>query len=62
MENGANRDARRKDGAMHIIGSLATTLLKRKMYKDQLEPMLMTHVVPEYKSDQGFMRARVKLQ
>ncbi|XP_078483140.1 importin-7 isoform X1 [Ciona intestinalis] len=49
---------RRRDGALHIIGSLADTLLKRKMYKDQLELMLRTHVIPELQSDYGFMRAR----
>uniref|UniRef100_H2ZR06 Importin N-terminal domain-containing protein n=1 Tax=Ciona savignyi TaxID=51511 RepID=H2ZR06_CIOSA len=50
--------SRKKDGALHIIGSLADTLLKKKMYKDQLELMLRTHVIPELSSEVGFMRAR----
>ncbi|CAK8692133.1 unnamed protein product [Clavelina lepadiformis] len=49
---------RSKDGALHIIGSLGDTLLKRKMYKDQLELMLVTHVIPEFRSSFGYMRAR----
>ena len=52
---------RRKDGVLHIIGSLGDTLLKRKMYKDQLEMMLKVHVIPELRSEHGFMRARVSL-
>jgi len=52
---------RNKDGVLHIIGSLADTLLKRKMYKDQIELLLTTHVLPEFRSEYGFMRARVSI-
>ena len=50
---------RNKDGVLHIIGTLADTLLKRKMYKDQIELLLSTHVLPEFHCQFGFMRARV---
>ncbi|CAN7998754.1 unnamed protein product [Ixodes hexagonus] len=50
--------ARQKDGALHLVGTVATLLLKRKMYKDQMEAMLVTHVYPEFGSPHGFLRAR----
>ncbi|KAL5007680.1 hypothetical protein ScPMuIL_016486 [Solemya velum] len=50
--------ARQKDGALHMIGAVAQVLLKRKIYKDQAEQMLTTHVFPEFTSEQGFLRAR----
>ncbi|XP_031553148.1 importin-7-like [Actinia tenebrosa] len=52
------RDPRKKDGALHIIGTLADLLLKKKNYKDQLENMLVQHVFPEFTSPHGFIRAR----
>lgn len=86
------RDPRQKDGALHMIGTLADVLLKvisrylndsvhvpvgvhvlpvicncflhdclfqRKVYKVQLENMLVQHVFPEFKSSLGYLRARV---
>lgn len=32
---------------------------QRKIYKDQAEQMLTTHVFPEFTSENGFLRARV---
>lgn len=52
------RDPRQKDGALHMIGTLADVLLKRKMYRTQLENMLVQHVFPEFKSSLGYLRAR----
>jgi len=54
------RDPRRKDGALHVIGSMAEVLMKKKQYKSQLESMLVTHVFPEFRSELGYMRARVR--
>lgn len=51
-------DPRKKDGALHMIGSLAETLLKKKIYKDQMEFMLQNHVFPLFSSELGYMRAR----
>lgn len=53
-----NVDPRHKDGALHMIGAVAEVLLKRKIYKDQAELMLTTHVFPEFTSPHGFLRAR----
>ncbi|XP_071956565.1 importin-7-like [Antedon mediterranea] len=49
---------RQKDGALHMVGSMAELLLKKKMYKDRMEHMLVSHVLPEFKSEHGYMRAR----
>lgn len=54
----ADIDPRQKDGALHMIGAVAEVLLKRKIYKDQAELMLTTHVFPEFTSQHGFLRAR----
>ncbi|OWF54942.1 importin-7-like [Mizuhopecten yessoensis] len=51
-------EPRQKDGALHMIGAVAEILLKRKIYKDQAEMMLTTHVFPEFTSEHGFLRAR----
>uniref|UniRef100_A0A2R5LJV7 Putative nuclear transport receptor ranbp7/ranbp8 importin beta superfamily n=1 Tax=Ornithodoros turicata TaxID=34597 RepID=A0A2R5LJV7_9ACAR len=51
-------DPRQKDGALHLVGTVATLLLKRKLYKDQVEAMLVAHVLPEFGSPHGFLRAR----
>uniref|UniRef100_A0A8C4R754 Importin N-terminal domain-containing protein n=2 Tax=Eptatretus burgeri TaxID=7764 RepID=A0A8C4R754_EPTBU len=51
-------DPRNKDGALHVIGSLAEVLLKKKAYKDQLEIMLQNYIFPLFNSELGYMRAR----
>ncbi|XP_070790087.1 importin-7 isoform X1 [Pituophis catenifer annectens] len=53
-----NADPRKKDGALHMIGSLAEILLKKKIYKDQMEYMLQNHVFPLFSNELGYMRAR----
>ncbi|XP_041366189.1 importin-7-like [Gigantopelta aegis] len=53
-----NVEPRQKDGAMHMIGAVAEVLLKRKIYKDQAEMMLINHVIPEFTSQNGYLRAR----
>lgn len=53
------RDPSKKDGALHVIGQVAETLMKRKKYMSQLESMLVAHVYPEFQSQLGYMRARV---
>ncbi|GAB6021254.1 hypothetical protein CHUAL_003869 [Chamberlinius hualienensis] len=49
---------RQKDGALHMVGTVADVLLKRKLYKDQMEPMLVSRVFPEFQSPHGYLRAR----
>jgi hypothetical protein len=51
------RDCRKKDGALHVLGSVYEVLMKKK-YNAQLEPMLVSHVFPEFSNQLGYMRAR----
>ncbi|CAN0425651.1 LOW QUALITY PROTEIN: importin-7-like [Lethenteron reissneri] len=51
-------DPRQKDGALHMIGQLAELLLKKNVYKHQMETMLQNHVFPLFSSELGYLRAR----
>ncbi|GFG30315.1 hypothetical protein Cfor_02128 [Coptotermes formosanus] len=53
-----NADPRQKDGALHMVGTLADLLLKKKAYKEQMDDMLCQYVFPEFASPRGHMRAR----
>uniref|UniRef100_A0A0C9RDD3 Ipo7_0 protein n=1 Tax=Fopius arisanus TaxID=64838 RepID=A0A0C9RDD3_9HYME len=53
-----NADPRQKDGALHMVGTLADILLKKKLYKDQMDKMLVQYVFPEFVNPHGHMRAR----
>uniref|UniRef100_A0AAR2LL41 Importin N-terminal domain-containing protein n=1 Tax=Pygocentrus nattereri TaxID=42514 RepID=A0AAR2LL41_PYGNA len=53
-----NADPRRKDGALHVIGALADPLLKKRVYRDQMELMLQNYVFPLLNSNLGYLRAR----
>ncbi|XP_017783558.1 PREDICTED: importin-7 [Nicrophorus vespilloides] len=48
----------KKDGALHMVGSLADVLLRKKMYRDQLDQFFLKYVFPEFVSCRGHMRAR----
>lgn len=51
--------ARRLDGALLAIGSLADLLkAKKSAYRGQLEPMLLAHVAPLFASSHGHLRAK----
>lgn len=41
-----------------MVGSLADVLLKKKIFKDQLESLLVTYVFPGFQSPNGHLRAR----
>ncbi|XP_056653333.1 importin-8 isoform X3 [Monodelphis domestica] len=56
-----NFDPRKKDGALHVIGSLADILLKKSVFKDQMELMLQNHVFPLFLSSLGYLRARAEI-
>lgn len=46
----------------HAIRSTVSSLsflLQKEIYKNQVETLLVTHIYPEFKSEQGFLRARV---
>uniref|UniRef100_A0A673CUK3 Importin N-terminal domain-containing protein n=1 Tax=Sphaeramia orbicularis TaxID=375764 RepID=A0A673CUK3_9TELE len=51
-------DPRRKDGALHCIGALAELLLKKRLYREQMELMLQNYVFPLLNSPLGYLRAR----
>ncbi|GIY51835.1 hypothetical protein CDAR_477292 [Caerostris darwini] len=54
----ASSSPRQTDGALHMVGTVADVLLKRKFYKDQMETILVAYVYPHFQSKHGFMRAR----
>eukprot|EP00123_Amoebidium_parasiticum_P018830 comp24295_c0_seq1/m.45545 comp24295_c0_seq1/g.45545 ORF comp24295_c0_seq1/g.45545 comp24295_c0_seq1/m.45545 type:complete len:1028 (-) comp24295_c0_seq1:18-3101(-) len=52
------RNPHHKDGILHMIGLLADTINEKEDLKPMLEPMLVSHVVPEFDSPYPFLRAR----
>ena len=46
------------DGALHMIGTMADILLKKKIYKEKMEQFLAAIVFPEFNSPHGHLRAR----
>uniref|UniRef100_A0A7M5X8J5 Exportin-2 central domain-containing protein n=1 Tax=Clytia hemisphaerica TaxID=252671 RepID=A0A7M5X8J5_9CNID len=54
----SQRNPKHKDGALHVLGSLAELLSKKKAYKGHIEQLLAQHVAPEFHSPLGFLRAR----
>ncbi|CAM9500194.1 unnamed protein product [Chrysoparadoxa australica] len=52
------RNYREKDGALVALGSLENLLKGKKKYAGHLEPLLMTHILPEFSSPLGYMRSR----
>ncbi len=54
-------EPQKREGALRLIGCLADVLLKKNMYKVQVESMLTTQVIPQFASEFGFMRARVSV-
>ncbi|XP_060535459.1 importin-7 [Cylas formicarius] len=57
LTNAATEPAQ-KDGALHMVGSLADILLKKEPYKDQLDHLFVKYVFPEFGSERGHLRAR----
>ncbi|XP_044732158.1 importin-7 isoform X2 [Chrysoperla carnea] len=49
---------RQKDGALHIVGSLAERLQAKPEYRQQLDGLIAQYVFPEFASPYGHMRAR----
>ncbi|KAJ2662905.1 Nonsense-mediated mRNA decay protein 5 [Coemansia sp. RSA 1200] len=53
------RDPRSKDGALNMMGALCSVLGSRKSpIADKLQEFVLTHIVPEFTSKYGFLRAR----
>lgn len=51
-------EAKQKDGALHMVGQVADILLKKEMYKSQMDKLICTYVFPEFSNPHGHMRAR----
>lgn len=54
----AERDFIQKDAALHALFSLDSVLTKSKTHKDQVEAMIVNHILPEFKNPHGFLRLR----
>ena len=53
------RNPRDKEGALRMIGTLASVILgKKSPIADQVEYFFVRHVFPEFRSPHGFLRAR----
>jgi len=53
------KNAQEKEGALRMIGTLATVILgKKSPIADQVEYFLFRYVFPEFRSPHGFLRAR----
>lgn len=53
------KNPREKEGALRMIGSLASVILgKKSPIADQVEYFFVRHVFPEFRSPHGFLRAR----
>lgn len=53
------KNAREKEGALRMIGTLASVILgKKSPIADQVEYFFVRHVFPEFRSSHGFLRAR----
>lgn len=50
-----------KEGALHLIGAIASLLIESPHFTTALEPIVKTYVVPELSSPIPFLRARVRL-
>lgn len=58
IEQLVKEDVASKDRALHMIGCLSENLCKKKLYKEQIEGLMMTQVIPHLTSQAGFLRAR----
>lgn len=53
------KDPRQKEGALRMIGTLASVILEKKSpIADQAEYFFVRHVFPEFRSPHGYLRAR----
>ncbi|KAJ0395032.1 hypothetical protein ATCC90586_005057 [Pythium insidiosum] len=54
----AERNYIQKDAALHALFSLDSVLTKSKAHKNQVEGMIVEHILPEFKNPHGFLRLR----
>ena len=55
---GSECGPRETDGVLHIIGSVADALMKKKPFKDQMEQLVVEFILPSFSNDNGYIRAR----
>lgn len=56
--NAPNADPRQKDGALHMVGTMADILLKKNFFKEQMDALIHQYVFREFQSPHGHLRAR----
>jgi hypothetical protein len=56
-QQSTNKNYAEKDGVLLVIGWLESKL-KSKAWKAQLEPMIVSHILPEFESPAPFLRAK----
>ncbi|CAG7729688.1 unnamed protein product [Allacma fusca] len=56
--NSPDSTPQQKDGALHMVGSIADILLKKDQYKDQFENVLSQFVFPSFACPFPYLRAR----
>lgn len=61
LSAGQSPDFRRKDGCLVALAALSNVLLEKPAYSVHMEPLIISHVIPEFSSHVGFMRCRVCL-
>eukprot|EP00771_Trimastix_marina_P001384 gnl/Trimastix_PCT/2454.p1 GENE.gnl/Trimastix_PCT/2454~~gnl/Trimastix_PCT/2454.p1 ORF type:complete len:996 (+),score=362.35 gnl/Trimastix_PCT/2454:36-3023(+) len=52
------KDHRRKEGALYALGVICDMLKVTSPYREACETLLLNHVLPEFQSPEGFLRAR----
>jgi hypothetical protein len=57
--SGGDIDFRRKEGCLVSIASLSNLLMEKNPYKNQLESLILNHVVSGFSNPVGYMRCRV---
>lgn len=55
---GGECSPRETDGVLHIIGSVADALMKKKPFKDQMEQLVVEFILPSFSDQNGYIRAR----
>ena len=49
---------KQKDGILHMLGVIGNVLIKKKVFANQLENMIVQYLFPELQSQTAFLRAR----
>ena len=58
VQNPNDKPYREKEGVMGVLGALHEYLISKKATRNAVEPLLITHILPEFQSPHGFIRAR----